>query len=498
MVRYSLDSTGQLTSTTQGQMFHERGFTLMEVVIAVAIIGIALTGLLAALATSVLSSERVFENTRLLNLSRSQQESVQSQTFVVGATTSTYATITKIPEGFTVTTTIQTLTEDTLQLITVDTEADNTSFTVSTYKTNRISDGGSYPGVSGLDIVRDVPIISTLGVNSGFYFVVDIVDSLSARQVVGRWQVESGTSSDIQLTVFDGKPFGSADTGTSTTLPDSVSATRVADGRASAPFIQVTADSVTAGSYTLYFFNHNAQAAATLVEPVDFFSLGAGNINPEAIASDGTNIWVVDTSVDNERIFQYTSNGSLTTSFLLDNTNNVPTGVASNGSSVWVVDDNSTEKVYEYNTSGVLQSSFNLDLSNNGPKGIATDGTDLYVVDNQLGDRKVFRYSASGVLLSSFTLDSANANPEDIATAAAKVGVLDESTQDRLLEYTMSGSLSNIFALDIGNTEPKGVAAHGSRVLVVDGKSGDERTYIYRNPAAATAWCLCPPAGDSG
>ena len=498
MVKHSRDSKNQLTNTIRGHMTQERGFTLLEVVIAVAIMGISLTGILAAMATSVITSNRVHENTRLLNLSRSQQEFVQSQTFAGGAATSTYSTISGIPEGFSVTTTAQNLTVDSLQLITVEAEGDNTSFVVSTYKTNRISDSGDYPGISGLDIVRDVPIVSGMVADSGFYFVVDVVGSLSLRQIVGQWQGDSGTTTDIQLTIFTGKPLGAAATGTSTTLPDSVSGTKVADGRTSAPFIQVTADDVTAGSYTLYFFNHDPQSAATLVEPVDFFGLGAGNNDPEAITSNETNIWVVDTDLDNERVFQYTKTGSLVTSFLLDNANDLPEGIASDAASLWVVDDNSTAKIFEYDTSGALTASFDLDGANSDPEGIATDGDDLYVVDDELGDLKVFKYSTSGVLQSSFALDSDNANPEGIATDGTKIWVLDDSSDPRLYEYSMTGSLTNTFALDIGNAEPVGIASHGVQILVVDKKNGDERAYIYRNTPAATAWCVCPPSGDSG
>lgn len=475
----------------------EVGYTLLEVVVAVAILGIVLTALLTALTTGVISSDRVFENTRLLNISRSQQETVQSQAFATGTPTSTYPGIAGIPEGFNATTTVQTLETDTLQQVTVDAGGDNAAMAVSTYKTNRMTASGAYPAASGLDIVREVPVTSPLDPGVGYYFVVEVLGGLTARRVGARWQVDSGSSPDIQFTVYAGTPFGAGSQGVDATQPDSVSATKVADGRTSSPRIEVSTGDLAAGSYTLYFFNHDSQPAATLVEPVGFFALDSGNSDPEAIGSDGTHLWVVDSDSNDERVFQYKADGELVTSFLLDSANDEPEGVASDGASVWVVDDNSTEKVYRYDTSGALQGSFDLDSGNSKPEGIATDGSDLYVVDDQSGDQRVFRYSSSGALVSSFFLDGDNAKPDGIAFDGEGLWVLDEASDDRLFVYTTSGVLSKVFALDEANAKPVGVAVHDGQVLVVDENSGDERAYLYRDTPSAIAWCVCPPVEGS-
>ncbi|MCW0295087.1 hypothetical protein NIL11_27095, partial [Klebsiella pneumoniae] len=78
------------------------------------------------------------------------------------------------------------------------------------------------------------------------------------------------------------------------------------------------------------------------------FALNKYNRNPKGIVTDGTHIWVVnDTSTD--KVFKYTTNGSLVGSWTVDSANKYPTGLTidpSNASQdIWIV-DNGTDRVY--------------------------------------------------------------------------------------------------------------------------------------------------------
>ena len=73
---------------------------------------------------------------------------------------------------------------------------------------------------------------------------------------------------------------------------------------------------------------------------------------PQGIASDGTDIWIVDTNSD--KVLRYSGAASRTagnqgasSSFALTAGN--PTGITTDGSTIWVV-DSSTDRVYKYST----------------------------------------------------------------------------------------------------------------------------------------------------
>jgi hypothetical protein len=81
------------------------------------------------------------------------------------------------------------------------------------------------------------------------------------------------------------------------------------------------------------------------------FVLGAGNTNPQDIATDGTTVWVVHSGAP-DKIFVYqASNGAALGNWTIDSANATPTGLtldptgASN--SLWTV-DSGTDRVYEY------------------------------------------------------------------------------------------------------------------------------------------------------
>jgi 6-phosphogluconolactonase (cycloisomerase 2 family) len=95
--------------------------------------------------------------------------------------------------------------------------------------------------------------------------------------------------------------------------------------------------------------------------------LGAGNTNPQDIATDGTTVWVVH-SGSPDRIFVYrASDGAALGNWTIDPANATPTGLtldltgASN--SLWTV-DSGTDRVYEYaNARSILSGAQTASLS---------------------------------------------------------------------------------------------------------------------------------------
>jgi hypothetical protein len=100
-----------------------------------------------------------------------------------------------------------------------------------------------------------------------------------------------------------------------------------------------------------YLYAGAASLMSGSVTATRSFALGAGNTNPQDIATDGANVWVVH-SGSPDRIFVYrASDGAALGNWTIDPANATPTGLtldptgASN--SLWTV-DSGTDRVYEY------------------------------------------------------------------------------------------------------------------------------------------------------
>lgn len=201
--------------------------------------------------------------------------------------------------------------------------------------------------------------------------------------------------------------------------------------------------------------------------------LNSGNSAPRGAASTavGDRVWVVDA---NRKVYVYDINGSLLGSWTAGTmaSNATPEGIATNGTDVWIVDSKS-DKVYKYagaasriSGSQNAASNFSLNSANADPKDIVTNGTSLWVVNDSSTD-KVFKYSVAGSLLGSWTIGSANSKPTGLTIDPANVSdiwIVDSGT-DRVYQYAgatsrTSGSQAPLasFALAAGNTNPQGIA----------------------------------------
>lgn len=90
----------QRMSKTRITFLHERGATLVESLIAAAIVGIALTALLATLSTGSLAVHRTDRRVTAENLARAQLEYTKGQAY--SPAPAPYATITPLPADYSI------------------------------------------------------------------------------------------------------------------------------------------------------------------------------------------------------------------------------------------------------------------------------------------------------------------------------------------------------------------------------------------------------------
>jgi hypothetical protein len=205
-------------------------------------------------------------------------------------------------------------------------------------------------------------------------------------------------------------------------------------------------------------------------------SLAAANAAPRGVASTvaADKTWVIDA---NRNVYVYDTSGVLQGSWSAGSmaSNATPEGIATNGTDIWIVDSRS-DKVFFYagaasrlSGSQSAASSFNLASGNANSKDMVSDGASLWVVNDANTD-KVFKYSASGTLVGSWTISSANAKPTGIALDPANIGDMwiSDSGTDRVYKYTAAASRSSgsqaaasNFGLAPGNTNPQGLVVPG-------------------------------------
>ena len=152
---------------------------------------------------------------------------------------------------------------------------------------------------------------------------------------------------------------------------------------------------------------------------------------PEGIATNGIDVWIVDGKSD--KVFKYagaagrlSGSQNAASSFNLNSGNRDPKDIVTDGAALWVVNDSSSDKVFKYTTSGSLVGSWTISSANSKPTGITLDPSnigDLWIADS--GTDRVYRYagatsrtSGSQAAAASFALATGNGNPQGIAGVA--------------------------------------------------------------------------------
>lgn len=158
---------------------------------------------------------------------------------------------------------------------------------------------------------------------------------------------------------------------------------------------------------------------------------------PEGIATNGTDLWIVDSETD--RIYYFAAGATrregsarATSSFSLAGGNRDPMDVTSDGVHLWVVNDTSSiDKVFRYSMHGNAEGSWRIDAFNSHPTGLTIDPNDVnhvWIVD--AGTDRVYQYSGAASRVSgqqaaalSFALNSADGNPQGIADPWADIAL---------------------------------------------------------------------------
>ena len=165
------------------------------------------------------------------------------------------------------------------------------------------------------------------------------------------------------------------------------------------------------------------------------FSLASSNQDATGIATDGSNLWVLD--ADDKQVYRYSLDGSPESNpFDITTANTDLAGIATDGTSIWTLDTGTG--VFRYSTAGVYQGqTFTLEDENTGASGLTTDGSTIWVVDRDVD--RVFSYTTTGVPLDSFNVAPA-LNPEGVATDGTNIWIVDRNT-NRIYPFGMQGGL---------------------------------------------------------
>jgi hypothetical protein len=152
------------------------------------------------------------------------------------------------------------------------------------------------------------------------------------------------------------------------------------------------------------------------------------NAEVQGVTTNGADVWIVDAKGD--KVYRYTGaasrlSGSQTaaSSFSLNSSNGSPKDLVTDGTSIWVVNSSGADRVFKYTVSGTLLGKWGIDPANSSPTGITIDPTNvsnIWIVDNVA--LKVFQYyaaagrtSGSQTASASFVLAAGNTNPQGIA-----------------------------------------------------------------------------------
>ena len=225
----------------------------------------------------------------------------------------------------------------------------------------------------------------------------------------------------------------------------------------------------------------------------------AGNDSPAGIWSDGTTMWVADSSDDKIYAYNLSTKARMSSKDFdtLDAADNEsPTGIWSDGTTMWVA-DSSDDKIYAYNMSDkarVSSKDFDTldDAGQRRPEGIWSDGTTMWVADSS--DDKIYAYNLSTKARDSSkdfdTLDAAgNESPKGIWSDGTTMWVADYS-DDKIYAYNLStkarDSSKDFDTLeDADNDHAAGIWSDGTTMWVAD--YSDDKIYAYNAPETAVS-----------
>ncbi len=225
-------------------------------------------------------------------------------------------------------------------------------------------------------------------------------------------------------------------------------------------------------------------------------TLHSDNGNPTGIWSDGTTIWVADTTDDKLYVYALADGTrQANNEFDLHGDNNTPATVWSNGATIWVSQGfdilmpDADKKLYAYaladgtRQDGSDRKELDLHSDNSHPEGIWSNGSTIWVADT--ADDKLYAYGLKGGHHRDgrdIALHRDNDNPRGIWSDGDTIWVAD-SGDDKLYAYDLyrGKRLADLdLDLDSENSFPLGIWSDGATIWVAD--LDDDKLYAYALP----------------
>jgi hypothetical protein len=234
----------------------------------------------------------------------------------------------------------------------------------------------------------------------------------------------------------------------------------------------------------------------------------AGNATPEGIATNGTDVWIVDSRSD--KVLRYAGAAGLLsgsantpTSFGLNNGNKNPKDIVTDGAHLWVVNDSRSDKVFKYTLGGTLVGSWTISTSGaSSPTGITLDPSDpnhLWIVD--AGTDRVYQYDGATMRMSgsqsasiSFALAAGNTNPQGIADPPTGPSASSSAVPTpKKLDIRAAAALARSIATPIAAPRSSKVSGSG-QASAVETVSGNAVVFspIAAAPRSAVAFAPTP------
>lgn len=180
---------------------------------------------------------------------------------------------------------------------------------------------------------------------------------------------------------------------------------------------------------------------------VSSWSLHANNEDARGITTDGTNIWIFDDDIDNERMYKYTIGGSYVgvSSFYTYDSNPTANGLANYGSYIYTI---GSDYIVRF-TKSTMSYSTRWDVYGNGnddAEGIATDGNYIYTSDDE--DEEVYKWSMTGAYISKWGMASGIGRPDSGMTTDGTHIWVGDYDDDLFYKHTMAGNSVSNWAME--------------------------------------------------
>jgi prepilin-type N-terminal cleavage/methylation domain-containing protein len=246
----------------------KRGFTLLETVIAIALLSMCVIGFLQALNVAMLGSDQVRQSNAAAELVRSQMEYIQQQDYDCNASSvpGLYGNVSENPLSLPINTTVSDVSGmdyRAIQQITVNVSysGDKHYMELTDYKTPRLSGfiGGTHAGwlVTKMKDLPTIPCGGFLGDHNGYYYTFT---TTANGPVSVMWQFETFAIKGVKMYLYNESgrsQFPSPREGLLKMEPPTTGCIAVESSwfGANREICAIEMTDLPAGEYTIYYYN---------------------------------------------------------------------------------------------------------------------------------------------------------------------------------------------------------------------------------------------------